>query len=842
MEKKIAGIAALVVLMSGLLPLESVNAAELPQKGLVLWLDAANTASLKLTNGLVEAWRNQAPGFQNEFKSGKDSAPQFLNAAGSGVRPALRFDGRDDVLVDGQFNHPMQTWTLAVVAAPFPANQGGGLVTGCSAQGHDYDPGFTVDLFETASRFNSLSVEGAGRLGGQVNQLIASFPLGGLHVIVVERDREEIRVRVDGAKQRPRPVQPATTQVEALRIGARSYNGKERQYFSGLISQVVMYERILPPAEIAMIESTLKVSDTERQVGEALVASTTVASSASRAVVVTPARLIEQWPTVEVFLETATAQRIINMIQNPLVGLPIRTDLREAIALSSEHLTSLLDRDRAEEPYFYANRREDGTGEMHHSVNIGIPHVVGRCLLGILAAEEATGIPAPAEGVAVLRRYCQQSFDDFNHLNSYVDPKRDNQRFIEFHNMREGLYGLVYLITQRDDPWARAEAERMLQSLATMTDAEGRWDADLAYKNGFDKRLEGVSIMNAARMVDPLLKYHRLTKSARALKLAAGYARQGLKTGFTEDGHFTPMARSSGHIHSITSALSGITDYAIFTGDQAMLDQCVRVMRVGVPEYFSSWGWGDEVMREHEADVIGRGEINQTGDIIRAALLLGAAVDASYYDLAERYLRGMVLPTQHRERELAHILKDAPTPRNDSQRNVLRRSIGGYSMQLPNDRMRPGDWPVSTLDITSGAVHAMSECWNSMIQSTGKVTRVNLLFDCRNREFEIFSHLPLRGQIDFIAYTNNVLMVRVPPWVDAKTIRLSVRREVQPVELKSGYLVIDGLKTGAQGSVTFDVPCKVEKETVDGTEYTTTWAGNQLINISPRGPESPLPF
>ncbi len=191
-RKQIAGIAALVALTTGLLPWELVNAAELiPTNGLVLWLDAANAASLKLTNGLVDAWRNQAPGFQHEFRSRKDSTPQFLNAPASGVRPALRFDGRDDVLVDAKFNRQMKTWTLVVVAAPFSASQGGGLVTGCNADGNDYDPGFTVDLFETTSRFNSLSVEGAGRLAGQVNQLTASFPLGGLHVIVVERDHRK---------------------------------------------------------------------------------------------------------------------------------------------------------------------------------------------------------------------------------------------------------------------------------------------------------------------------------------------------------------------------------------------------------------------------------------------------------------------------------------------------------------------------------------------------------------------------------------------------------------------------------------------------------------------------
>lgn len=829
-------------LNAGLLLALPGSAAELPAQGLVLRLDAADVTSLDLTNGAVNSWRSQTTEAQHEFRALPGHPPRYLKPGESGMRPVIRFDGQGELLLDERFHHSMKTWTLVVVAAPFPGNGGGGLVTGGPVQGSDYDPGFTVDLYRTTSRFDSLSVEGAGRLAGQANQLLSAYPMGGLHVIVVERDQEEIRVRVDGIKQMTRPVQPATTQVEVLRVGARHYDGKDRQFFNGLMSQVALYERILTPAEVTTIETAWRVGDNEREAGERLAAAPTAGAPSIRAPVVQPPKLIEQWPSSEGFLKFAAAQRLVNSLSQPLAGLPVRTDLREAIALSAQHLTSLFDRDRADEPFFYSNRREDGTGEMHHSVNIGIPHVVGRCLLGVLVAEEATGLPAAPDGVEILRRYCKVAFDDTNHLNSYVDPQRDNQRFIEFHNMREGLYGLVYLIAQRDDPWARAEAERMLQSLASMTDPDGRWSPELAYQHGFAKRLEGVSIMNASRLVDALMKYHRLTRSELALKLAAGYARQGLKTGFTEDGHFTPMDRSSGHIHSITSSLSGIIDFAIFSGDQKMLEHCRRILRVGVPKYFSSWGWGDEVMPEHPANVIGRGEINQTGDIIRAALLLGAAVDPAYYDLAERYLRSMVLPTQHREPELSRILKDAPSPANDSQRNVLRRSIGGYAMQLPNDRMRPGDWPISTLDITSGAVHAMSECWKSMIQSTGAVTRVNLLFDCRNSDFEIFSRLPLCGQINFIARGTNDLMIRIPPWVDAKSLRLMVNRETRAVQQKSGYLLIDGLQPGAQGVMTFDIPYKVEKETVDGTEYTTTWAGNQLLNILPRGTESPLPF
>jgi len=34
----------------------------------------------------------------------------------------------------------------------------------------------------------------------------------------------------------------------------------------------------------------------------------------------------------------------------------------------------------------------------------------------------------------------------------------------------------------------------------------------------------------------------------------------------------------------------------------------------------------------------------------------------------------------------------------------------------------------------------------------------------------------------------------------------------------------------------------MKKETVDGIEYTTTWIGNQIIDIFPHGEISPLPI
>ncbi len=163
-------------------------------------------------------------------------------------------------------------------------------------------------------------------------------------------------------------------------------------------------------------------------------------------------------------------------------------------------------------------------------------------------------------------------------------------------------------------------------------------------------------------------------------------------------------------------------------------------------------------------------------------------------------------------------------------------------MQLPNDRMKAGGWPISTLDITSGAVHALAEFYAHRCVSNGPATRINLLFDYDGPDVTVRSGLPARGRIEFVAKTARRLEIRIPTWVDAETLRLVAGGQERTPELDAGYVRVDDLTPGARGVLSFSVPVRVEKETVDSIEYTTTWIGNQIIEVLPHGSVSPLPF
>ena len=822
-----------VVLMAMTSLIAGIDWNSLPSSdGLLLWLDAGDRNSLGLEGNIVNTWESRTQG--NVPVTGEGTRrPTWVSREEGPLRSALYFDGVDDVLRISSLNVETDTWTLVMVCAPFFPPKGGGLCSAFPKDGNDYDPGFTVDLFQSSSIFDQLSVEGAGRIGGQQDQMGREFPCGGLHVVTVVRDRTEVRLFIDGSPEGTRQCTEATTIIEELRLGARRYAGAERHYFHGEIAQVLLYTRVLAEEEQKALESLLAVNIEEQQAGE--VESLRRQQEAKENRMKAP-EMIESWPDTKAFVDGQKTPTVLS-------SLPVRSDIKEAVTLGVRHMNSLFDRDRDDEPFFYANCMADGTGKMFHSVNIGIPHVVGRCLLACMMAELDAGVPFPGQGLAILERYCRSSFDNPDNLNSYYDPEKENARFIEFHNMREGLYGLWALIAGRNSAWAREKAHAMLVTLESITDDEGRWSLERIEKAGMKDRCFGVSVPNATRMVDPLLAYHDCTGDPLAMKLAGLYARRGLAEMFTPEGRFAPMAQSSGHVHSITSSLSGITAYALNTGNRYVLEMCVRIMDHGIPDYFSSWGWGDEVFPDHPANEVSRGEINQTGDVIRTALLLGEAGYPRFYELAERYLRSMVLPTQHREAELGRFLKDREHPADDSERNVLERTVGGYAMQLPNDRMRKGDWPLSTLDITSGAVHAMGEFYRHRIDIKDGTCSVNLLFDCENDHVSLKSGLPFEGCLDFrIKQPVNMLRVALPPWIAPETLVATVNEKAVSLKTDSGYILLGSMKPGDTGSLRFAEPCRRETEMVDGTEYTTTWVGSQIIDIQPRGEVSPLPF
>jgi hypothetical protein len=527
------------------------------------------------------------------------------------------------------------------------------------------------------------------------------------------------------------------------------------------------------------------------------------------------------------------------------LDVPVRTDMRYAVELGVRFLTSTFNSDNNDRPWKFTLVQKDGKGELADDSASGISHNVGRCIWGGMLAEETMGVSFPEKGYSILLRQFRASFDNNDCVNAYVDSEQGGAVCMAGHNLREGLYGLVGLIRTRNSDWARQTAAKMVATLESITTEDGHLSPELAQSKMSVKLLGlGSDVTTSGRLIEPLVAYYKLTGDVKSLELAGKYAKATLASVFTEDGDIGPLKGWDAHIHSICSSLAGIAAYAQETKNEKLLSRCGQIVDRGIAKYSTKWGWVDELMPSHPVDEHLRGEINQTADVVRIALILGNSGQPKYYELAEQYIRGVLLHAQHRQPDISKFMHQSQNPVGDKEKAVVERSIGGYGMILPNDRMKEGAWPVSVLDITSGAIHGLCEAWKYRVTEDANAINVNLLFDTVHPCIEVKSFLPFQGRIECFVKKSKKLRIRIPSWVDIKTVEVEIegQKVKDIVKISCGYLECPGSVAGRTIICNFNLKVRTEKEIVEGEEYTATWCGDQIIQILPRGKVSPMPF
>ena len=135
------------------------------------------------------------------------------------------------------------------------------------------------------------------------------------------------------------------------------------------------------------------------------------------------------------------------------------------------------------------------------------------------------------------------------------------------------------------------------------------------------------------------------------------------------------------------------------------------------------------------------GEMNNTGDILETALILGRWGYTDYFHDAERILRCHLLPSQLRD------ISWIPTPDNpdglDTLRNVAQRQQGAWGFPAPFGHQpleqRDGGRMRFNTDVVGGTVGSLCEALREMTRFDEAGHWVNLLFDHETPEIEVKS-------------------------------------------------------------------------------------------------------
>lgn len=438
------------------------------------------------------------------------------------------------------------------------------------------------------------------------------------------------------------------------------------------------------------------------------------------------------------------------------------TDIRAAIELGCRTMQSVFNADDDGVPFFGSCVWP--TPALSFSSWHGESHIPGRHLNALLNAENAAGIALDEQAIAHHRRAALLSYSGAVPLvMNRTAPVRETPVNFCPHNLREGFHALYALTAFRHDAQAQELAERSIAAIFDLWHPERGWDnASLEQQGVVYQECEGF-IHGEARMLGPLVKYYRVTGSAAALELALMLKEKLVSEFYLEDGNYTLERFITTHTHSVTCVLSSLAQLADLLGDAALLERVKRFYDRGLWQMRDALGWSSEVTTSPGNR--GRGEGNNSGDILETALILGKWGYAGCYHDAERILRCHLLPSQLRD--ISFII-DPPNPHGeDGLRDVADRHLGAWGFPAPYGHRQPAQEHVSfNMDIVGGVVGSLCEAYRHVACRDATGIRVNLLFDHETADVRVES--PYRNDILRVTPRQPApLWMRIPPWAES---------------------------------------------------------------------------
>lgn len=441
------------------------------------------------------------------------------------------------------------------------------------------------------------------------------------------------------------------------------------------------------------------------------------------------------------------------------------TDIPGAIRLGCRTMENAFDADDNDVPFFDVVARPEA--RLAFSPQYSEAHVPGRHLNAMLNAEEASAIDLDEEAIEKHTRAAFLSYSGPVALPLNRAAQRGEPVNFAPHNLREGFHALYALAKYRDSAQARSIADASIAAIFEYWTPEGGWNFD-RLEDEFDLKCRRDDfIRGIARAIGPLVKYYRATGHGPALELATVLKDCAIEQFFGQDGRYDGE-RFGHHTHSTTCVMSSLAQLADLTSDSALMDRVKTFYDNGLWDIRDAFGWVIESSRGN-ADP-DRGEVNNSGDILETALILGRWGHTECFDDAERILRGHILPSQLRD---VSFIRQPPNPENvDGRRDVADRLRGAFGFPAPYGHEPRGAARIKfNMDIVGGAVGSLCEALREAVTLDDTGHRVNLLFDHGGPEISVqspYAHPALRVMVKEPA----PLYVRIPRWVDRDALTI----------------------------------------------------------------------
>ncbi len=325
-----------------------------------------------------------------------------------------------------------------------------------------------------------------------------------------------------------------------------------------------------------------------------------------------------------------------------------------------------------------------------------------------------------------------------------------------------------------------------------------------------------------------------------------------------DHGHF------SGHHHSYTQGLMGLLWQAEAAHD-ARREQFVREAY----EYLRNFG----IAR------IGLfGEGCTVGDMTQLAIKLSDIGSGDYWDDADQYLRNHLAELQITDAGLlARAVAQMPQgrgkndtthgpydPKNESNERVIERNVGVFMSDATHPTLIPEHCLLYTICCTGNCTPALYAAWEATLRCRAGAAQVNLLLNRASQWFDVESSLPYEGKVVVRNKTARSLAVRIPRWVEMRSVLCRVNKADAAPVVAGRYLVLSRIEPLDVVTLTFPLETTTEAYTLkwrqsefwkestnpgpswqppkEPSRYVCTFRGNTLVDITPRdaGPGYPL--
>ncbi|MEX2186789.1 MAG: dockerin type I domain-containing protein [Pirellulales bacterium] len=336
-------------------------------------------------------------------------------------------------------------------------------------------------------------------------------------------------------------------------------------------------------------------------------------------------------------------------------------------------------------------------------------------------------------------------------------------------------------------------------------------------------------------LVYSLVKYHEATGHQPTLELAKELRDLAFYRRFPTTATGVPWS-SFAHMHEVVGEMAAYSRLALVLGDTDMMNR-VRVRYEALRNIgFLSTGWVPETYGRN-SDV---GEANNTGLLIETALNFGQFGWTEYYDDAERFTRGQLLPSQLLD---TSFVVPNTNPANDGQRDIPNRVRGAFGFAAPYGHVATKN-PYYTggyfADITPGAVVTLSEVKRAAYAYRSGMHEVNLLFDADTDKIKIVSPYPHGDKLIVTPKVAGDVRIRLPSWADRAGIAASLVAQGLSYQFDGDYVRVVGPATNKAFYVAMPLATQQETVALNGRAITIQWRGDSVAAMSRMG--TPLPF